>query len=300
MSLYDGQYRAIALTGNLTLTTSNLASGRKMVLRLDADGTDRNLTLPSGWEFLNSAPNVIKANETAVLSLTFFGTSDANCIAAYSVTGSGLTSSSTLQLAGLGLGIAPVTGWELTTNGGMVQNRSSITVSGSTYTLDVTAANEFITSAAIAAATNITLSNLSTIPSGYIWRGVLSFSYTSNTITWFPTIAIATSTASSISGTTLTVGGTVTGVFQVGQTLSGSGVTAGTTITALGTGTGGTGNYTVSTSQTVASTAINGNYTQKWDGGTAMTPTASEVEKVVIEVVGGTPFIEIAPLKGRT
>jgi hypothetical protein len=213
--------------------------------------------------------------------------------------GNALTSSSTPQFAGLGLGTVAVSGWELVTNGGMVQNRLSLTAASSTYTLDVQAGNEFVTGAAIAGATTITLSNLSTIPSGYLWRGVLSFSYTSGTITWFPTISIATSTASSISGTTLTVGGTVTGTFQVGQTLSGTGVTANTTITALGTGTGGTGTYTVSASQTVSSTAINGNYTQKWDGGTAITPTASEVEKVVIEVVGGTPFIEIAALKGR-
>jgi len=66
-----------------------------------------------------------------------------------------------------------------------------------------------------------------------------------------------TSTASSISGTTLTVGGTVTGTFAVGQTISGTGVTSGTVITALGTGTGGAGTYTVSASQTVASTIIN-------------------------------------------
>ena len=69
--------------------------------------------------------------------------------------------------------------------------------------------------------------------------------------------ASATSTASTIAATTLTVGGTVTGTFQVGQTLYGSNVAAGTTITGLGTGSGGTGTYTVSISQSVASTAIN-------------------------------------------
>jgi hypothetical protein len=68
----------------------------------------------------------------------------------------------------------------------------------------------------------------------------------------------ATSTASSISGTTLTIGGTITGTFAVGQIISGTGVTSGTTITALGTGTGGAGTYTVSVSQTVSSVAING------------------------------------------
>ena len=60
----------------------------------------------------------------------------------------------------------------------------------------------------------------------------------------------------SISGTTLTVTAVSAGTIQVGQVIAGTGVTAGTTITALGTGTGSTGTYTVSASQTVASTTI--------------------------------------------
>jgi hypothetical protein len=70
----------------------------------------------------------------------------------------------------------------------------------------------------------------------------------------------STSTAASISGTTLTVGGTLTGdpwaVGMTVETTTGSGVTAGTVITALGTGTGGAGTYTVNNSQTVASTGM--------------------------------------------
>lgn len=57
----------------------------------------------------------------------------------------------------------------------------------------------------------------------------------------------------SIAGTTLTVSAVASGTLAVGSTLS---VAAGTTITALGTGTGGIGTYTVSISQTVASTTI--------------------------------------------
>jgi hypothetical protein len=62
----------------------------------------------------------------------------------------------------------------------------------------------------------------------------------------------------SISGTTLTVTAVASGFVGVGSTISGTGVTGGTTITGLGTGTGGTGTYTVSVSQTVASTTITG------------------------------------------
>jgi hypothetical protein len=57
----------------------------------------------------------------------------------------------------------------------------------------------------------------------------------------------------SMFGTTLTVTSVNYGVLQVGQTIVGLGVLAGTTITAFGTGTGGTGAYTISVSQTVAS-----------------------------------------------
>lgn len=62
----------------------------------------------------------------------------------------------------------------------------------------------------------------------------------------------------SISTTTMTVSAVTSGTLAIGQILSGTGVTADTTITAFITGTGGTGTYTVSASQTVASTTITG------------------------------------------
>lgn len=59
-----------------------------------------------------------------------------------------------------------------------------------------------------------------------------------------------------ISGTTLTVSAASVATLCVGDVITGTGVTPGTTITALGTGLGGIGTYTVSASQTVASTTI--------------------------------------------
>ncbi len=55
-----------------------------------------------------------------------------------------------------------------------------------------------------------------------------------------------------ITGTTLTVSSVTSGVLSIGQQIYGSGVSQLTVITALGTGTGGTGTYTVNISQTVA------------------------------------------------
>lgn len=59
-----------------------------------------------------------------------------------------------------------------------------------------------------------------------------------------------------ISSFTMTVSAVTSGTLALNQKVTGTGVTAGTTITAFITGTGGTGTYQVSTSQTVASTTI--------------------------------------------
>lgn len=59
-----------------------------------------------------------------------------------------------------------------------------------------------------------------------------------------------------IAGTVLTVSAVASGTLSAGQTITGTGVAAGTVITALGTGTGLTGTYTVSASQTVASESM--------------------------------------------
>lgn len=70
--------------------------------------------------------------------------------------------------------------------------------------------------------------------------------------------ASGVATLSSIATTTFTVGTVTSGGFSVGQTLTGTNVAAGTVITAniSGSGTGST--WTVSPSQTVASTTITG------------------------------------------
>ena len=54
-----------------------------------------------------------------------------------------------------------------------------------------------------------------------------------------------------ISGSTLTVNSVSAGTIYLGMTIQGAGVTASTVVTALGTGTGGTGTYTVSNTQTI-------------------------------------------------
>jgi hypothetical protein len=62
--------------------------------------------------------------------------------------------------------------------------------------------------------------------------------------------------AGSISGTTLTISSITTGTVAIGSQIYGPNVAAGTIITALGTGTGGTGTYTVNNSQSVAGSTM--------------------------------------------
>lgn len=106
--------------------------------------------------------------------------------------------------------------------------------------------------------TNKTLTS-PTINSGTLSNPVINGTPVMNTSIITSSSVIPTTTVSftaSISGTTMTVTAVGSGTLYVGQVLKGTGVTSLTIITALGTGTGGTGTYTVNASQTVASTTI--------------------------------------------
>jgi hypothetical protein len=83
LAALDGQVRTITLTGALTFTTSNRAAGRAVVLRLIPGASIRTLTFPADWKFYSDKPATIAANKEAVLSLTWFGTADVDCVAVY-------------------------------------------------------------------------------------------------------------------------------------------------------------------------------------------------------------------------
>ena len=85
MAALTGLLRTITLTGVLTFTSSNRATGRSVTIRLIGDASSRALTFPAGWKFLGTKPTALAASKVAVLSLTFFGTADTDCVAAYGV-----------------------------------------------------------------------------------------------------------------------------------------------------------------------------------------------------------------------
>lgn len=104
-----------------------------------------------------------------------------------------------------------------------------------------------------------------------------------------------------ISTTTMTVSAAASGMIGIGSEVTGPGVAAGTRVTALGTGTGRTGTYTITPSQTVAAgTAMTSRYGQPvpaphsslWgvpqDGdGTASTPSTASAT-CSIDLTGAT------------
>jgi hypothetical protein len=81
----DGYKTQAALTGNITYTASNYAAGRSVTIRVINGATLRTLTFPSGWVFLGTKPANIASSKVGVLTITSFGTTEANCVAAWSV-----------------------------------------------------------------------------------------------------------------------------------------------------------------------------------------------------------------------
>jgi len=77
--------KRLALTGNVTFTSSNLGFGRQLLIRLVADASNRNLAFPAGWKFMNGTPTALVANKTALLFLWCFNTTDADVVAFYIV-----------------------------------------------------------------------------------------------------------------------------------------------------------------------------------------------------------------------
>ena len=85
MTALAGLYATLSLTGNVTFTASNMAAGRMATLRIECDGTQRTLGFPAGWRFIGTKPANIAASKIAILTVMFFGTTEADGVAAYGV-----------------------------------------------------------------------------------------------------------------------------------------------------------------------------------------------------------------------
>jgi hypothetical protein len=89
------------------------------------------------------------------------------------------------QISRVGLGTTAGALMDLLVNGATAIKQDIIAPSSGVYTIDITSANEFVTSSSVTGITTFNLSNLGQLPTGFIWRGVLSFGYVSGTVNWF-------------------------------------------------------------------------------------------------------------------
>ena len=78
------QLQTISISADTTFTTSNLAVGKSKTIKITTDGTLRTLTFPA-WKFVGTKPTDQAASKIGILTLTSFGTTDADCVAAYAV-----------------------------------------------------------------------------------------------------------------------------------------------------------------------------------------------------------------------
>ena len=79
-------HKRLDLTGNLSLTATNMDYGKSLLLRLAADGSTRTLAFPPGWRWVGgTVPASLAANKIALLTLDCFGTTEAAVVARYQV-----------------------------------------------------------------------------------------------------------------------------------------------------------------------------------------------------------------------
>lgn len=78
LSVLDGQARFIVSAGNLELTTSNLAIGRTLKLRIVGFAGTTNFTFPVDWKFQGTKPTSLPPNKVARLAIECWGTTNAD------------------------------------------------------------------------------------------------------------------------------------------------------------------------------------------------------------------------------
>jgi hypothetical protein len=70
-------------SGNVSFTGSNYTAGKSATVRIVAGGANRNLTFPSTWKFVSFKPQNLQAGSTGILTVTSFGTSESEVVAAW-------------------------------------------------------------------------------------------------------------------------------------------------------------------------------------------------------------------------
>lgn len=83
----NDQVQTMSFSASLTLSaTNNSATGRSKTLKMtNTSGSTQTLNFPSGWTFVGTKPTDQAGGKTAILTVTCFGSGDANIVAGYAV-----------------------------------------------------------------------------------------------------------------------------------------------------------------------------------------------------------------------
>lgn len=72
-----------AAAAAVTFTGANYSAGSTVTVRIVAGAAARAFTFPAGWVFVGSKPTQIAASKSGILTVTSFGTTEADCIASW-------------------------------------------------------------------------------------------------------------------------------------------------------------------------------------------------------------------------
>lgn len=75
--------RIHTLSGDASYVSAGLAPGKSVTLWVSSGGAQRTVSFPAEWKFVSARPTTLAANKTAVLAITAFGGTDAQCVAAW-------------------------------------------------------------------------------------------------------------------------------------------------------------------------------------------------------------------------
>lgn len=78
-------FKTISISATTDFSAANYAAGKSITVLVTCDSTSRSLTFPAGWVFVGAKPTSIAASKKGILTVTSFGTTEANCVAAWAV-----------------------------------------------------------------------------------------------------------------------------------------------------------------------------------------------------------------------
>lgn len=85
LNFSDDRMITRAATGNVTFTGSNYTQAKSITVRIQGDGSSRNLSFPADWVFVSFKPTSLAAGKTGILATSCFGSAANQVVAAWAV-----------------------------------------------------------------------------------------------------------------------------------------------------------------------------------------------------------------------